>query len=255
MLLVLGYAASTSNGLSGSPAHVSPTSSGTAQANLLVALADWVARGAHGCITPSAGLAMLQVTANRTALLGFRTGWQSVAFHGTDPVVTGSVGTVPGVIDATTAQFVKLAARWIHADVTWNFTEQRAILAENARCFGISGREAIIASSEGLFASTAWAIPYAITLDIENAMVSFDFDVIDRQADKIIGRGTDLVHFASVNEGVVTKIDTFRHVWEQPEWVQEQVCNATETAGSAENDRVQSLGVPPAEGSLAPRAT
>ena len=99
---------------------------------------------------------------------------------------------------------------------------------EDARCFGISGREAIVQSSQGLYKKTAWGIPYAITLDFEHAMVAFDFDVVDRIADRINGRGTDLVHFASnaANFSVV-KIDTFRHVFEQPAWVQEQVCNSS----------------------------
>ena len=103
-------------------------------------------------------------------------------------------------------------------------SRQRAILAEHARCFGISGREAIVKSSEGLFASTAWRIPYTIALDKEQSMVSFDFDVIDRPSDKIVGRGTDLVHFAAITNGTVTKVDTLRHVWAQPEWAQTQIC-------------------------------
>ena len=97
---------------------------------------------------------------------------------------------------------------------TYNFTEQRKILAEQAYCFAISGRDAIVESSMDGYATTAWGIPYAITLDLENAMASFDFDVINRTADKITGRGTDNVHFASATNGSVIRIDTFRHQYD-----------------------------------------
>ena len=140
-------------------------------------------------------------------------------------MVAGSIGAVPHDVDKRTAEFVQHAARWINADVTFNFTAQQALLAEHARCFGISGRDAIIASSRAGYAGTAWGIPYSITIDPNLAMASFDFDVIDRVADKITGRGTDLVHFASATNGSVIKIDTFRHVYDQPNWVKQQTCD------------------------------
>lgn len=178
---------------------------------------------------PPPELVSLQVTDRGTAFLGFRPGgWLSVDFSGEQPVVSGSVGTTASDFDAATAAFVGHAARWIHADVTWDFAAQRRLLAADARCFGISGREEIVASSEQAFATTAWAIPYAITLDAPHAMVSFDFDVIDRKADAVTGRGTDLVHFASAGNGTVIKIDTLRHVYQQPDWVQQQICETKE---------------------------
>ena len=99
-------------------------------------------------------------------------------------------------------------------------------MAEDARCFGITGREAIVNSSRSLYKSTAWRIPYSITLDADLAMASFDFDVINRPSDIITGRGTDLVHFAS-NGAAVTKIDTLRHVFEQLDWAKQQICQTT----------------------------
>jgi hypothetical protein len=208
-LSILGMQASSSGPM---------VQTGYEQAALLVTVADYLAHDARA-EPRDPELTTIQVTANRTAFLGFRAGWQSIDFRGAHPAVT-SIGTVSHV-DARTAAFVQHAARWIHADVTWNFTEQRALLAANARCFGISGREAIVASGEEAFATTAWGIPYTITLDALNSMVSFDFDVLDRPNDKVVGRGTDLVHFA---DGTVTKIDTLRHVFEQPEWAQKQIC-------------------------------
>ena len=103
------------------------------------------------------------------------------------------------------------------------------MLTEEARCFGITGREAIVTSSEELFSSTSFAIPYTITFNYEAMKATYDFDVINRTTDKVIARGTDLLHLNK--NGMVIKMDTLRHVYEQPSWVKDQICEPPDGNG------------------------
>ena len=147
---------------------------------------------------------------------------------GTDaaPVVT-TIGRVPSpaAVSPDAWQFVRQVASWIKADVSFDYSAQRELLAENARAFGITGRDAIVESSRETFPTTAFAIPYPIVLDIQRAIVSYDFDVIDRATDEVVAAGTDLLHLGK--HGIVEKLDTLRHNYEQPAWARRQIWATT----------------------------
>jgi hypothetical protein len=168
----------------------------------------------------------VSVDGTRSIFVGYGSSVEMIDFSGgTDaaPVVT-TIGRVPSpaAVSPDAWQFVRQVASWIKADVSFDYSAQRELLAENARAFGITGRDAIVESSRETFPTTAFAIPYPIVLDIQRAIVSYDFDVIDRATDEVVAAGTDLLHLGK--HGIVEKLDTLRHNYEQPAWVRRQIC-------------------------------
>ena len=192
--------------------HESPTQKGVDEAILLLRSATWLA-AARGQTASGAAVRSIRVAANSTVFVGYENGIEKFDFSDSIRPRVQQLGEVPR--EARGWSFLQTACTWIHADVTFNFSAQQTLLAEDARCFGITGREAIIQSSrEGertiayrlvwiakakrlsnfhaavLFPSANCSIPYTITLDLDNEMVSFDYDKINRTVDTVVGRGT-----------------------------------------------------------------
>eukprot|EP00935_MAST-01C_sp_MAST-1C-sp1_P000328 g328.t1 len=64
-------------------------------------------------------------------------------------------------------------------------------------------------TSSGLQMNTWLIIPFTITLNLEDELVSFDFEKINRTADRVVSRGT-------ASSAPVIKIDTLEHIYKQP---------------------------------------
>ena len=174
-----------------------------------------------GCVPSPAQAQTLKVSVagsdqdGGSVFVGYPSGVQAVVFKGSEAPELQTIGKVPPLCQQSW-KFATSALHWIHADVCFNGTEQRSILVPNAHCFGSKGRDAIVDGNMELSKSIAFAVPHTIQLDAQNAMVVWDFDVIDRQTCSTIGRGTDFVHFCP--NGQVFQVDTIRHQGSQPSW-------------------------------------
>jgi hypothetical protein len=213
-----------------------PCDIGLVETSLLLRAIDFLktnsTSGCHGPALAQPQTIKVSITDTQGSVyISYPAGIQAIIYKGgVDTPVLETLGDVPPTcqVPAAAWKFVEDALLWIHADVSFNATAQRSILVQNAHCFGAEGRDAIVEGNIELSKSVAFAVPHTIQLDPLNAMVIWDFDVIDRETCLVSGRGTDFVHFCP--GGHVYQVDTIRHTGAQPEWARQQIqspANAT----------------------------
>jgi hypothetical protein len=147
------------------------------------------------------------------------------------PAATAAVAAATPSNGAMPAPFELAAAAvaWIAADVGFDIDAQRQLLAPDALCFGSVGAAAVADGNTALAETIRFGMPHPIMLSHRTRTVSWDFDIIDRGTGDITGRGTDVVHFGppkadGTGTAAVVRVNTLRHISEQPAWVCEQIC-------------------------------
>lgn len=118
-------------------------------------------------------------------------------------------------------QLLALSTTWLEADLTGDEEQQLKLLDTNARAFGEVGAESVVRGNLDMAASgVSYALPYPLLIDTMNHCVVIDFDVFGGDGARS-GRGTDVMYFDVGGTGRLLKLDTLRHVLEQPDWVKQ----------------------------------
>lgn len=171
----------------------------------------------------------LRVSASaRTVFVSYSQGVEALEWaegEEDDPAKVQSLGTIPPQPSPEQADefwlFLEQATSWVAADLTFDREAQLSLLAPDARCFGFVGAENIVQGNMELSKTTIFAMTHPIVIHLEQRVVTWDFDIIDRGSGKLRGRGTDVVHVSE--QGRIAKVDTLRHLRFQPSWVQKQI--------------------------------